>query len=517
MKRLLCYIILLSSVTLVSAQSGKCYITPLSGINTTDNEYNPILDPQGERMAYTQSKSLKHGDFRESTKLAKLEGNEWTAVGNLLSLKKKYSHIDVVGWPSNDTVYAYKGTIYGKILIYRHNGKKWKKCKSVKLCNTRIKKSCTNSAGTSIYFSTERRKGLGEQDLYVCHLGDDGKWSKPVNLGEKINTKWNEIAPTLVGDSAMYFASDRDGGLGGYDIYYSVLNNGEWSEPVNLGEPINSDKDDAFYLKSKRERDSFISSSRDGGMGGMDIYTVSYVLDKRLTMDMPKPASLLSDKLIADVNIESATHLDSSKITLVKGIVMGDDSVYLKAKVALSDNHLMQVIATMDASENGAYQIIMPGGSNYGLSVSYPGYMFHSENFDLPEQSEYKEVSKDITLKKIAVGKSVILKNIFYEIDKADLNMESLVELSNVIRLLNENPTLCLEIQGHTDRTGTKAHNKTLSEMRAKSVTDYLIEHGVSPDRLVSKGYGYDKPIAPNNTEEGRAENRRTEIVVTKI
>ncbi|MCQ2336654.1 MAG: OmpA family protein [Paludibacteraceae bacterium] len=517
MKRFFCYIFVLSFAICVNAQTSNCYLTPMSNINTADNEYNSILCPSGDVMAYTKSTALKHGDYNELVYSAKFENKEWVPDGKILSLRKSYSHIDVVGWPSKDTVYAYKGTAHGKILIYGFNGTKWKKCGKIKICNTRIKKSCTNTSGTSIYFSTERRKGLGKQDLYVTHLDNDGNWSKPINLGDKINTKKNEIAPTLVGDSILFFASDRDGGLGGYDIYYSKMNNGEWSEPINAGEPINSAKDDAFYFKCQRERDAIISSNRDGGMGGMDLYLVSYILDKTLTVDFPKPATMLSDKLLADLNLEEATHLDSTKITLVKGIVMGDDSIVLKAKIALSDNNLRQVIATQDAETNGAYQVILPGGSNYGIAVSHPGYMFHSENFDLPEQNEYKEISKDITLKKIAVGKSVILKNLFYEIDKADLSLESIVELGNVIKLLNDNPTMCLEIQGHTDRTGTKAHNKTLSEKRAQSVATYLIEKGIDPNRLTSKGYGYDKPIAPNNTEEGRAENRRTEIVVTKI
>ncbi|MBQ4032703.1 MAG: OmpA family protein, partial [Paludibacteraceae bacterium] len=272
-----------------------------------------------------------------------------------------------------------------------------------------------------------------------------------------------------------------------------------------------------FFTKSNSERYAYLSSSREGGKGGFDLYAISYVIAKEMADGFPSPLSMLSNKLLAGINIQNESLIDTTKVTLLKGIVMGDDSVYLKAKVALSDNKLGQVIATQEAEENGAYRIMIPGGSNYGIAVSYPGYLFHSENFELPEQTEYKEIEKDIVLKKIAIGKNVALKNLFFETNKADLSDESIVELSNVIKLLTDNPTLHIEIQGHTDNRGSKAYNQGLSERRAKSVVDYLIQHGIAPERLTSKGYGLTKPVASNKTEAGRAENRRTELLVTKI
>lgn len=512
-------ITILASISAVYAQKKDCYLSALDSINTVHNEYNTVLNPDNSKMAYTTSKTFKHGNRNEYVQVAEGEGASWYNKGTLLSLKRKISFIDVVEWPNEDTVYVYKGTAIGKILQYSYNKKKskWQKTGKIKLCGTRVKKACFNSNRTAIYFSTKRYKGKGGQDLYVSTKEDNGKWSKPISLGDSINTKGNEIASMLIGDSILYFASDGIDGYGGYDIYYTTLQNGVWSKPVNMGLPINSDKDDAFYIKGIREREAFISSNRDGGKGGMDIYLVSYIIEKQLADGMPAYKSMIGDNLLSNINLQSETHIDSSKITLLKGFIMGDDSVYLKAKVALSDNGLRQVIATQDAEDNGAYEVILPGGANYGIAVSYPGYLFHSENFDLPEQTEYKEIIKDITLKKIAIGKNVALKNVFFETNKSDLSEESQVELGNVIRLLIENPTMCIELGGHTDNVGSKSYNKTLSEKRAKAVVDYLVDHGISPDRLSSMGYGMDKPVATNKTAEGRQENRRTELLVTKI
>ncbi len=504
--------------TMLFAQQRQCYLTSIDSINTSLNEFNTVLNPDETIMSYSSSKELKHGDWNEHVLFATGEGRNWQPSGQVLAINKKATHIDIVGWVNNDTVFVYDGRKKGIIGIYSNNNGKWKKCGKIKLCSSKIKKSCMNSSATSIYFSTEKRGGKGKQDIYVSHLGSDGKWSKPVILSDSINTVGNEIAPALVGDSVLFFASDgHSDGLGGYDIYYSRIVNGEWSKAVNVGEPINSSSDDVFYYKAKTERNAFISSNREGGKGGLDIYAISYILDKHYADNLPPVLSAITDKLLSNINIQAASHLDSTKITLLSGIIMGDDSIPLQAEVALSDNGLMQVIATQKAEESGAYKVILPGGANYGIAVSYPGYLFHSENFDLPEQNEYKEINKNIVLKKIAIGKNVALRNLFFEVDKSTLSDESIVELANVIRLLNENPTLHIEIEGHTDNTGSKSHNQKLSEARAKAVVDYLVEHGIDAKRLTSKGYGFSKPVATNKTPEGRAENRRTELLVTKI
>jgi len=162
--------------------------------------------------------------------------------------------------------------------------------------------------------------------------------------------------------------------------------------------------------------------------------------------------------------------------------------------------------------------VSLPSGKNYGIAVKKEGYLFHSENFVIPENAQYQEIQKDIYLKPIKVGQSIVLRNIFFDFDKATLRPESKTELENLIKLMNDNPNIKIEISGHTDNIGSAAYNQKLSESRAKAVVDYLIEHGIDRSRLSYMGYGFEKPIAPNDTEEGRQLNRRVEfkIVETK-
>lgn len=517
MKKILLTLACITS-TAVLAQNTKCYLNPIESLNTEKSEYNTVFNHDQTKLTYTEAVTYKHGDGKEYVMLAIKGDNGWEPKGKMIELGRKVSHIDVISWPSDDTIYAYKGRNSGKIYVYTFNGKKWKKSDKIKICKTRIRKCCFDSIGNTIYFSTTNKKtGIGGEDIYFCTKDSNGKWSTPVNLGSDVNSEKNDVAPVLVGEDLLYFASDRDGGIGGYDMYVSKRDSNAWGKPINLGKPFNSEYDESFYTLTNNSRDVIISSNRSGGKGGMDLYVVTYILPKHLSDALPLNKSLITDHLLTNMAIQKESHLDSTKITLLKGMIMGDDSVYLKAKVALSDNGLRQVIATQEAEDNGAYEVILPGGANYGIAVSYPGYLFHSENFDLPEQTEYKEIKKDIVLKRLATGKNVALRNMFFETNKSDLNDASITELANVIQLLNDNPTLHIEIEGHTDNTGSKAYNQTLSEARAKSVVNYLIEHGIDAGRLTSKGYGLSKPVASNKTAEGRAENRRTELLITKF
>ena len=158
----------------------------------------------------------------------------------------------------------------------------------------------------------------------------------------------------------------------------------------------------------------------------------------------------------------------------------------------------------------------LPAGKNYGIAVKKTDYLFHSENFDIPNTAAYQEVVKDVALKNIAVGSKIVLKNIFFDFDKATLRPESTNELERLTNLLKvDAPTLKIEISGHTDSKGADDYNKKLSNSRAKAVVDYLISKGISADRLTSAGYGEEQPIATNDTDEGRQLNRRTEFKIT--
>jgi len=187
----------------------------------------------------------------------------------------------------------------------------------------------------------------------------------------------------------------------------------------------------------------------------------------------------------------------------------------LEANIELVDNVKNEVIATFKSnSSTGKYLVSLPSGKNYGIAVKAEGYLFHSENFDIPLSNGYQEVIKDVELKNVAVGSVIVLRNIFFDFDKATLRPESTNELERLIKLLNDLPTLKIEISSHTDSKGSDTYNMTLSQARSESVVGYLITHGIGKDRLVAKGYGETKPMDTNETDEGRQNNRRSEFKI---
>jgi outer membrane protein OmpA-like peptidoglycan-associated protein len=221
-------------------------------------------------------------------------------------------------------------------------------------------------------------------------------------------------------------------------------------------------------------------------------------------------------KPLSETVIEPTVAIKSNQLTLLKGTIIDDvSSNPLKATIELTDNVKNEIIASFESnSATGKYLVSLPSGVNYGIAVKADGYLFHSENFDIPAATGFNEISKDIRMKKIEVGNKIVLKNIFFDFDKASIRSESSAELDRLTKMMNDMPSLKIEISGHTDNIGSAAYNKTLSENRAKAVVDYLIKKGISSNRLSFVGYGFDQPIASNDTEEGRQQNRRTEFKV---
>jgi outer membrane protein OmpA-like peptidoglycan-associated protein len=203
-------------------------------------------------------------------------------------------------------------------------------------------------------------------------------------------------------------------------------------------------------------------------------------------------------------------------MTLLKGIVYdAKTNEPLEAILNLIDNEKNVILASFKSNAaTGKYLVTLPSGKNYGIAVQREGYLFHSENFNLPADADYQEVTKDIPLKKIEIGNAIVLRNIFFDFDKATLRPESFNELDRLVKLLTENPTIKVEISAHTDSKGSDEYNMKLSQKRAESVVNYLIGKGISKDRLIARGYGETQPIDTNDTEEGRQNNRRVEFKI---
>lgn len=343
--------------------------------------------------------------------------------------------------------------------------------------------------GRTLYFVSNRPGGYGNYDIWKSNLNDDGTWSSPENLGSTINTEGEEQSPFIHFDNqTLYFASDGHIGMGGLDLYVSkISSDGSWSEPKNLGYPINTYRDEDGLIVNAQGTTAYYSSSRIAE-NGRDIYTFNLNPEVR-----PIPASYLTG-----TTKDAATGFP------------------VKANFSLIDLDSKHEIMKSLSSDDGEYLVCIPTEKSYALYASATGYLFYSDHFDMKGiHSIEKPFRKDILLDPIKINQTMIMRNIFFDTDSSVLKSESIVELNRLVDFLTLNKTLLIEIGGHTDNHGLDSYNQLLSEKRAKAVVDYLIAHQIASERLKWFGYGRLKPIADNNTEEGRAQNRRTEVKIT--
>ena len=338
-------------------------------------------------------------------------------------------------------------------------------------------------------------QGSADNDLFVCFLTKDGTWTEPKNLGKKINSpETNEMTPYLAPDGVtMYFSSNRDGGIGDNDIWMTKrLDNSwqKWSDPVNLGSPINTDSWDAFFTLDAGGEYAYLTTSLNT-LGESDIVRV-----KLLEKERPKPVLLVSGNVY---NIKTKQPLSASLVyeTLPDGVIAGNG---------------------ISGASDGAFKIVLPFDKNYSIRASADHFFAISENLNLDSlvKAGHREIHKDLYLAPIEVGQVVRLNNVFFDFDKYDLRSESFIELDRVVALLNDNPAIEIEMSAHTDSKGSDEYNFILSDNRAKSVREYIVSKGIAPGRIVSHGYGESKPVAGNDTDDGRQINRRVEFTITK-
>ncbi len=346
--------------------------------------------------------------------------------------------------------------------------------------------------GKTLYFTSNRPGGKGGKDIWKTTLNENGRWNKAVNLGNSINTTQDETCPFIhYDDQTLYFASNGHIGMGGFDIFYSrKLNDTTWSMPTNIGYPINTSGEEMNLIVGASGNTAIFSSDKLDGYGGQDLYSFELYEDAR-----PVPT------------------------TYMKGIVFDEKTNQRLAadfKIIDLENENEVVSATADPV-TGSFLISLPVNKNYALNVSMDGYLFHSENIELLSGTPDEPFLKNVGMKQLSVGESVVLKNVFFETNKYDLKDESRVELMKLHSFMQNNPAVSIEISGHTDNVGNDNDNQTLSENRAQAIYNFLIENGIEADRLSYKGYGETQPIDTNDTEEGRANNRRSEFKIKEI
>ncbi len=474
-------------------------------VNSFCNEYYPYLSPDEQTIVFTRRVPMRKGADPSSENTQEdfyiSNWNGWTTAKPLPGN---------VNTPKNEGAQTISGD--GKLMVFaacnrsgglgqcdlyystKVNGN-WTVAKNMgKVVNSTSWESqpSLSSDGRTLYFASDRPDGIGQSDIWKTTLDDNNKWTKPVNLGNVINTSDAETSPFIHPDNkTLYFCSNGHWGVGGFDIFFSKIDdNGKWSEPKNLGYPINTTKDEIGLIVNAKGNKAYITSSRDGGQGLQDLY----VFD-----------------LYKDAQPESVTY--------IKGKVFDKETKKaLKAEFELKDLTTGKSITkSYSDSTDGTFLICITTGKNYGLFVSAEKYMFYSENINLTvTNSQQKPYEKDIPLDKIMKGSKIILNNIFFATDSSNIKNNSQTELNKLISFMNTNSKIKVEISGHTDNKGTPAYNLDLSNRRAKAVYDYLIKSGVKQERLTYKGFGDTLPIATNDTEDGRALNRRTEMKIVE-
>jgi outer membrane protein OmpA-like peptidoglycan-associated protein/tetratricopeptide (TPR) repeat protein len=420
-------------------------------INTPMNEGAPTLSADGQTLIFTACEAF--GDYGAGRKgygscdifFSRKSGNNWSKPQN-------------IGAPINTS--------------------KWESQPSF------------SSDGRSLYFVSSRPGGMGDSDIWMSKLNEDGSWTQPENLGINVNTPDKEESVFIHPDNqTLYFSSNGHPGMGGLDLYMSKRNpDGTWGPAINLGYPINTNGDENSLLVGASGVMAYFASDREGGYGGLDIYSFELPQEFR-----PQLVSYMKGK-VYDKETKKPLEARFELVDLETGVL---------------------VVESFSNPGNGEFIVSLPTNKNYALNAFKNGYLFYSENFSLKESgTAVKPTNKDVPLQPIKEGETVVLKNVFFETASAELKDESKIELDKLVVFLKRNSSIKIEIGGHTDNVGDKKSNVILSNNRCKSVVDYLLSMKIDSNRLSYKGYGDTVPVADNNTAEGRALNRRTEFKI---
>ena len=500
-------------------------ITNVSIINSKYKDYSPLITADGEKLIFTSRRENSTGalldlydnQYYEDIYFAKSKDNKWKLPKNIGSPLNSDNHDATVGL-SNDgqKLITYSG---GDLYISNLRGRKWSKPKALpKTINTKEIESsaCFSYDGNTIYFVRGKTASIeSNSEIYYCQKDENENWGNAKKLDNTINSPYDEDGVFMHPDGkTMYFSSKGHNSIGGYDVFKSEQNeDGSWSEPENLGYPINTPDDDIYFVLTANKKIGYYSAVKDDTKGYNDIYQITFLNGTdNLILNS-------EDNLIASItNPSSETSIDkSTRLTLVKGSIIDNiTGEPIEALIEIIDNETNKVVyRTTSNSATGEYLVSLPPGKNYGMAIKKDGYLFHSENFDLvDDEGGYRKVEQNIEMVNIANNSQITLKNLFFDIGKFEIKDESKSEFDRIIEFLTDYPKVKVEISGHTDNQGNEEDNQVLSENRAKSVVSYLTKNGIENDRLTSVGYGSSKPIAENTTREGRAKNRRVDFKI---
>ncbi len=474
-----------------------------TGVNSLYEEVYPIISPDGKTLYFDRKDHPSNFGRNDNIWVSELTpSGKWGLAMNIgHELNNGYGSFAASITPDGNTLllggkFLDKGQQVFGIWTSRKTIAGWGSPERVLIdsfyTRNRFMEFCLAADGKTMLISLQREDSYGERDLYACFLRDDGTWTPPKNLGVQINSAADEGTPFLAADGkTLYFGSDGFSGFGSTDMFLSHRLDDtweNWSEPQNLGSDFNTPDWDAYFtIPASGDYAYFVS--RQGAIGEADIFRAKLPPSLR-----PLPVVLVAGKVLDGKTgkpVEATIHYE---------VLPGGKEAGLAHSNPIT----------------GEYKISLPAGALYGFRAEAKGYVAVNENLDVKRVNEYKEIDRDLKLLTFQVGQTVRLNNLFFDFNKSVLKSESFAELDRLVELLRTTPKMEVEIAGHTDNVGNDAGNKKLSNDRAKAVRDYLISKSIEAKRLKTIGFGKSKPIASNESEEGRQQNRRVEFTILK-
>ncbi|MDF1671944.1 MAG: OmpA family protein [Vicingaceae bacterium] len=474
-------------------------------VNSEYSDLSPHITPDGKTLFISRYPSNNNDKNNIWVSYLKADGT-WTKSANIgtpLNVPGSATSVQSIT-PDGNTVllsniYQYfDGSVAGggcSISSRQRGGWAFPRHQEIDKYENRAKtvNYCLANSGRYLIMAVEKKKGHGLKDLWVSFPDGSNKWGRPINLGEVVNTEGEEFAPFLAADDkTLYFASGGHEGFGGVDIWMTKRLDEtwtNWSKPINMGDKINTKGFDSYFSIDAGGKYAYFASDKSG-FGKSDIFRIKLPEEAK-----PDPVVLVYGKVL-DKKTGKPIKADILYEYLPSGVKAGQAST---------------------SPEDGVYKIVLPFGKNYGFMATSDKYYAITENLDLSNLKEYQEIEKNLYLAPIEKEQAIRLNNIFFEFGKATLKEESFPELKRLIKLLNDNPSITIELSGHTDNVGSDADNLTLSQNRADAVVEYLTQNGIKANRLTAKGYGETKPVATNDTEEGKQLNRRVSFTVKNM
>ncbi|WP_343030519.1 OmpA family protein, partial [Fulvivirga aurantia] len=504
-----------------------------NSINSEQEDYAPVLNQDETMMVFTSRR--KEGNINqnvfsdnkpfEEIFIAYKENGQWQPAQNIgETINTEFHDSNLALSADGNQLFLYKDENNGDIYeSYKKPDNTWTfpQPLSENINSEGFKENAVSISpdGSLLFFASDRPGGAGGIDIYYSIKDPETEeWTRSKNVGPKINTEYDDDGPFIDYDGkTLYFSSQGRNGMGGYDIFKSEYDSakGEWGEPENLGFPINTPDDDIYFVSTEDGKRGYYASVREDGQGYTDIYMVTILQEGEVGETIAKKEADEDEavdeepesKELAKVEKESK-QLAPVKITVN---VLGDKKEAVDAKISLTsvdDNR----VAGKTRVGTGSYEfsVTSPEVKTYRLSVEADGYVFQTIEIKAPAaKEEPQSISRNVQLRKLQLGTRSVLRNIYFDFNKATFKQESYDELNKLEAMMARNPGMVIEISGHTDNIGAKSYNKQLSQLRANAVKDYLVKKGVDARRIKSVGYGEEKPLASNDDEkEGRELNR---------